>query len=48
MKTYVIDADGNALLRVSVDKDSITVIDAINGWGESIVKKVEVQEEEEE
>lgn len=48
MKTYQIDADGNALLLVKVDGDKIEILNGMNGYGDNIKDRITVKEVEEE
>lgn len=48
MKTYQIDADGNALLLIKVDGDKIEILNGANGWGCNIKNYITVEEIEEE
>lgn len=47
MKTYEIDANGNALILLQVDGEHIEVLDAIDGYGNTIKSEVSVKEWEE-
>lgn len=46
MKTYIIDADGNALLVLKVEGEKVELINAMNGWGENIKDKVIIVDNE--
>lgn len=48
MKTYQIDACGNALLLVRVDGDKIEILNGMDGWGNNIKDFVGVEEIKEE
>lgn len=44
MKTYQINADGNALLLVRVEGDKIEILNGMNGWGKNIKDNITVEE----
>ena len=44
MKTYQIDAAGNALIVVKVDGDKIEILNGVNGWGNNIKEHITVEE----
>ena len=46
MKTYQIDANGNALLLVRVEGDKIEILNGMNGWGNNIKDHITVEEVE--
>lgn len=48
MKTYQIDADGNALLLIRVDADKIEILNGIDGWSNNIKDHITVEEIQEE
>ena len=44
MKTYQIDANGNALLLVKVEGDKIEILNGMDGWGNNIKDNITVEE----
>lgn len=47
MRTYQIDAAGNALILVKVDGDKIEILNGMNGMGYNIKDYITVKEVEE-
>lgn len=48
MKTYQIDANGNALLLVKIEGDKIEILNGMDGWSNNIKNHITVEEVKEE